>query len=160
MATAGRNKTNQNIEKYHQGPVPGIDVGFRWRFRIQLSEAGVHPPPVAGISGSEKRGCESLVLAGGYEDNVDHGFEFTYTGSGGRGILLFFQIFSAFSGPKVVIIFKIIDLSGNKRTAVQSSDQTLNRYNAAIAVSCNAELNEQDGAEVYAYILIFWKFYH
>ena len=86
MATAGRNKTNQNIEINHQGPVPGIDVGFRWRFRIQLSEAGVHPPPVAGISGSQKRGCESLVLAGGYEDDVDRGFEFTYTGSGGRGM--------------------------------------------------------------------------
>lgn len=42
---------------------------------------------------------------GGYEDDTDNGFEFTYTGSGGR------------------------DLSGNKRTADQSSDQTLTREN-------------------------------
>jgi len=26
----------------------------------------------------------SLVLSGGYEDDVDNGDEFTYTGSGGR----------------------------------------------------------------------------
>lgn len=44
-------------------------------------------------------------FTGGYEDDTDNGFEFTYTGSGGR------------------------DLSGNKRTADQSSDQTLTREN-------------------------------
>ena len=56
-------------------------------------------------------------------------------------------------------MFKIIDLSGNKRTAEQSSHQTLTRVNAAIALSCNAELNDQDGSEVYAYILKFWIFF-
>jgi len=45
------------------------------------------------------------VLSGGYEDDVDNGDEFLYTGSGGR------------------------DLSGNKRTALQSCDQELTRYN-------------------------------
>ena len=35
---------------------------------------------VAGISGSSKTGCNSLVLAGGYEDDKDSGHEFTYTG--------------------------------------------------------------------------------
>ena len=39
------------------------------------------------------------------------------------------------------------DLSGNKRTAEQSFDQTLTRSNAAIAVSCNAKFNDQEGAE-------------
>jgi hypothetical protein len=50
-------------------------------------------------SGRAEEGCQSIVLAGGYEDDTDDGFEFIYTGSGGR------------------------DLSGNKRTAEQSSDQ-------------------------------------
>jgi len=45
------------------------------------------------------------VLSGGYEDDVDNGDVFLYTGSGGR------------------------DLSGNKRTALQSCDQELTRYN-------------------------------
>ena len=45
------------------------------------------------------------MLAGGYEDDTDMGEDFTYTGSGGR------------------------DLSGNRRTAAQSSDQKLTRMN-------------------------------
>lgn len=48
------------------------------------------------------------MLSGGYEDDVDNGDEFLYTGSGGR------------------------DLSGNKRTALQSCDQQLTRYNRYI----------------------------
>ena len=45
MATAGRTKVNKNIEKGHFGPVPGVEVGQRWQYRIQLSELGVHAPP-------------------------------------------------------------------------------------------------------------------
>lgn len=71
----------------------------------QVSEAGVHRPHVAGIHGRETDGAYSLVLSGGYEDDVDNGEEFIYTGSGGR------------------------DLSGNKRVSAQSSDQTLTRMN-------------------------------
>ena len=35
---------------------------------------------VAGISGNKEKGCNSLVLAGGYKDDKDTGYEFTYTG--------------------------------------------------------------------------------
>ena len=49
--------------------------------------------------------------------------EFTYTGSGGR------------------------DLSGNKRTAEQSSDQTLTKVNAAIAKNCHAEFDDKNGGD-------------
>ena len=80
-------------------------------------------PPVAGISGTKEKGCNSLVLAGGYEDDTDDSDEFSYIGSEGR------------------------DLSGNKRTAEQSFDQTLTKSNAAIAVSCNAKFNNVEGAE-------------
>ncbi len=51
--------------------------------------------------GRAEEGCQSIVLAGGYEDDTDLGFEFFYTGCGGR------------------------DLSGNKRTAAQSFDQVI-----------------------------------
>lgn len=72
---------------------------------LQASESGVHRPPVSGIHGREGEGAFSIVLSGGYEDDVDNGDEFFYTGSGGR------------------------DLSGNKRVAEQSSDQQLTNMN-------------------------------
>ena len=68
----------------------------------------MHRPHVAGIHGRSNDGAYSLVLAGGYENDVDNGNYFTYTGSGGR------------------------DLSGNKRTAGQSSDQKLTNNNRSV----------------------------
>ena len=65
---------------------------------------------------------QSIVLSGGYEDEVDSGVPFLYTGSGGR------------------------NLSGNKRTAVQSSNQTLDRTNKAIVWSCMVQpVSDQGG---------------
>ncbi|XP_032129572.1 E3 ubiquitin-protein ligase UHRF1-like [Sapajus apella] len=105
MACVGRTKECTIVPSNHYGPIPGIPVGTMWRFRVQVSESGVHRPHVAGIHGRSNDGAYSLVLAGGYEDDVDHGNFFTYTGSGGR------------------------DLSGNKRTAEQSCDQKLTNTN-------------------------------
>ena len=69
---------------------------------VQLYHQSTPPRPhVAGIAGTATEGCPSLVLGGGYEDDVDDGDSFTYTGSGGR------------------------DLSGNKRTAPQSSGRAV-----------------------------------
>jgi len=123
FATVGRTKVCNKVDKDHFGPIPGVEVGMSWLFRIQVSEEGIHRPPVGGIAGTAKFGCQSLVLAGGYEDDVDDGEYFTYTGSGGR------------------------DLSGNKRTAEQSSDQKLEKSNAAIARNCKARFNPVDGAD-------------
>lgn len=39
-------------------------------FTPQVSESGVHRPHVAGIHGRSNDGAYSLVLAGGYEDDV------------------------------------------------------------------------------------------
>jgi len=128
FATVGRSKECKTVKSDHFGPIPGIEVGMNWMFRVQVSEEGVHRPHVAGIAGSAKTGCPSLVLSGGYEDDVDDGDEFTYTGSGGR------------------------DLSGNKRTAEQSSDQELTRTNAAIAVNCDCPLDQKNGGEA-----VDWK---
>ena len=122
MATVGRTKVCA-MKKNHFGPIPGIEVGTQWLFRMQVSEDGVHRPPVGGIAGTEKEGCQSIVISGGYEDDVDNGEEFTYTGSGGR------------------------DLSGNKRTAKQSFDQTLDKVNGAIARNCYAEFDAVKGGD-------------
>lgn len=37
---------------------------------LQVSEAGVHRPHVAGIAARENEGAFSIVLSGGYEDDV------------------------------------------------------------------------------------------
>lgn len=123
MACVGRTKECTLVPKNHYGPVPGVDVGTRWGFRSQVSEAGIHRALVAGIHGREGDGAYSLVLSGGYEDDVDNGDAFYYTGSGGR------------------------DLSGNKRVNSQSSDQQLTRMNKALAMNCNAPINAKEGAE-------------
>ncbi|XP_050448065.1 E3 ubiquitin-protein ligase UHRF1-like [Cataglyphis hispanica] len=122
MACVGRTKICSIVPSNHRGPIPGIEVGMCWIFRVQVSEVGVHRPHIAGIHGRETDCAYSIVLSGGYEDDIDNGDEFLYTGSGGR------------------------DLSGNKRTAGQSSDQTLTRMNKALAINCNAKLNAKDGA--------------
>jgi len=123
MACVGQSKKCTIVSSTYYGAIPGVEVGSLWKFRVQVSESGVHRPPVAGIHGREEDGAYSIVLSGGYEDDADDGDEFYYTGSGGR------------------------DLSGNKRTAEQSSDQLLTRMNKALAKNVNAKLNAKEGAE-------------
>lgn len=43
-------------------------------FCFQVSESGVHRPHVAGIHGRSNDGAYSLVLAGGYEDDIVSAF--------------------------------------------------------------------------------------
>ena len=69
---------------------------------------GVHRPTVAGISGSSKQGCDSIVLNGGYVDDEDYGDLIIYTGEGGQ------------------------DPSGR-----QVRDQQLTRVNLALKLSCD-----------------------
>ncbi|KYM96770.1 E3 ubiquitin-protein ligase UHRF1 [Cyphomyrmex costatus] len=122
MACVRRQKVCYMVPNNHSGPIPGVDVGTTWMFRIQVSEAGVHRPPVGGIHGRASDCAYSIVLSGGYEEDYDNGDEFLYSGSGGR------------------------DLSGNKRTNSQSKDQELTRMNLALAKNCNAPVNTKIGA--------------
>jgi putative restriction endonuclease len=88
--------------------MPG-DV-FETRWDLHLSR--IHPPPVAGISGSQKEGADSIVISGGYEDDVDEGSRIVYTGSGGN----------------------------DPNTGAQVADQKLTLKNKALAVSCDRGL--------------------
>ncbi|KII94336.1 hypothetical protein PLICRDRAFT_424512 [Plicaturopsis crispa FD-325 SS-3] len=99
------------------GAIPGIKIGTWWEKREECSADSIHAPWVAGISGGDQ-GAYSIALSGGYEDDVDMGYAFTYTGSGGR------------------------DLKGtannrkNLRTAPQSSNQSFeNSFNKALKIS-------------------------
>jgi putative restriction endonuclease len=55
-----------------------------FKSRAELSQAGVHTPRRAGISGNTREGAESIVLSGGYEGDVDEGDVIIYTGQGDR----------------------------------------------------------------------------
>jgi len=66
------------------GHVPGYPEGSLFENRAELSESRVHVPIQAGIAGSQTEGAESIVLSGGYEDDVDNGDTIVYTGHGGR----------------------------------------------------------------------------
>ncbi|KAJ1806933.1 hypothetical protein LPJ56_005015 [Coemansia sp. RSA 2599] len=123
-ACAGTTKTCTIVGKSHVGSIPGVRVGQSWRYRIHVSEAGVHRPPVGGIAGSSTSPAVSIVLSGGYPEDEDHGEWFYYTGSGGY------------------------DLSGNKRQAKQQAfDQELTRQNRSLALACAAPIDEINGAE-------------
>jgi putative restriction endonuclease len=91
------------------GHIDGYPVGSNFDSRQHLSQCGVHRPTQAGISGGADEGADSIVLSGGYEDDVDNGNEIFYTGHGGQ------------------------DRKSNTRK--QTADQKLTRQNLAIAKS-------------------------
>jgi putative restriction endonuclease len=91
------------------GHIDGYPEGSTFESRKLLSECGVHRPIEAGICGGANEGAESIVLSGGYEDDVDKGNEIIYTGHGGQ------------------------DRESNTRK--QTADQKLTRQNLAIAKS-------------------------
>ncbi|KAJ7838373.1 PUA-like domain-containing protein [Mycena olivaceomarginata] len=87
------------------GSIPGVEVGTWWESREACSTDSIHAPWVAGIAPGPQ-GAYSVALSGGYPDDVDWGYAFTYTGSGGRNLK------GTTANPM------------NLRTAPQSSDQT------------------------------------
>ena len=125
-ANAASGRIMVNVPNDHFGPIPpeadpqrgtGVQVGEWWKDRLDCRQWGAHFPHVAGIAGQSGVGAQSVVLSGGYEDDLDEGDWFLYTGSGGR------------------------DLSGNKRTSkVQSFDQTFDSMNLALRLSCEKGL--------------------
>lgn len=114
--------TEQNEKAYVKRPnsygvIKGVAVGQWWSSRLECNMAGIHRPTVAGIHPGPI-GAYSVVLSGGYDDDVDNGESFTYTGSGGRDLK------GTKTNPK------------NLRTAPQTKNQTLNLGNAALVYSC------------------------
>src|SRR5215510_8760289 len=66
------------------GDVPGAPVGAIFENRRALYDAEVHRALIAGIVGGQQTGAESIVVAGGYEDDEDYGDVIVYTGQGGN----------------------------------------------------------------------------
>lgn len=65
------------------GHIKGIEVGQIFDSRKDVAASGLHTPLVAGISGANE-GAYSIVLSGGYEDDIDELSYVLYTGQGGR----------------------------------------------------------------------------
>lgn len=72
-----------SVPRYFGTPA-GVVVGQAFASRAELSKAGVHRPPMAGISGTGFEGADSIVVSGGYPDDEDSGEYIIYTGHGGR----------------------------------------------------------------------------
>jgi putative restriction endonuclease len=94
------------------GEIPGVREGDLFADRIALSEAGVHRPRQAGISGGARSGADSIVVSGGYVDDEDYGDRIIYTGHGGN----------------------------DPNTGQQIADQELQRGNRGLAVSADEGL--------------------
>lgn len=90
------------------GHVPGFPPGSSFPDRASLSAAGVHRPNQGGICGTAARGAESVVLSGGYAEDIDLGDVVVYTGAGGQ----------------------------DRDRGIQYADQVLSDRNKSLAVSC------------------------
>src|SRR5262245_24776507 len=66
-----------------RGELPGYPLSATFRDRASLAAARVHRPLMDGICGGAD-GAESIVVSGGYVDDLDLGDEIVYTGWGGR----------------------------------------------------------------------------
>ncbi|MFI9238823.1 YDG/SRA domain-containing protein [Streptomyces sp. NPDC053079] len=65
------------------GTPPGVVEGQRFKGHAELHAAGVHRQLGRGISGTARDGVDSIVLSGGYVDDVYGESEIIYTGEGG-----------------------------------------------------------------------------
>ena len=73
-----------NKTTYHFGDLESFKVGSLFNDRANLSKARIHGPPVGGIWGKDSEGACSIVLSGGYVDDIDNLDEIIYTGDSGR----------------------------------------------------------------------------
>ena len=67
------------------GHIDGIAVGEIFEDRKHLRASGIHAPMMAGIWGAQE-GAYSIVLSGGYEDDIDELDYILYTGQGGQDV--------------------------------------------------------------------------
>jgi len=72
------------ISKLPFGHIQGTEEGQVFVSREKLGLSGIHTPPKAGIWGRQDEGSASIVLSGGYADDIDDGEYILYTGQGGR----------------------------------------------------------------------------
>ena len=67
------------------GHIKSTQIGQIFDSRKELAASGIHTPPMGGIWGNKYDGAASIVLSGGYEDDIDDLNYILYTGQGGQG---------------------------------------------------------------------------
>ncbi|KAF8380607.1 hypothetical protein HHK36_028095 [Tetracentron sinense] len=76
-----------NTGKPILGPVPGVEVGDEFHYRVELAIVGLHRPFQGGIDSVEHGGnflATSIVASGGYPgDEMDNSDVLIYSGQGG-----------------------------------------------------------------------------
>lgn len=136
------------------GTPEGVSEGDWFASHKELHRAGLHRAYGQGISGTEKTGADSIVLSGGYVDDVDHGDEIVYTGAGGRdrdtGMMVSDQtlsqtgnaalVVSQALGKKVRVIEGLKISSGKRRRAMGGY-----RYRGLYRVAEHWQTIGQDG---------------
>ncbi|KAJ8754297.1 hypothetical protein K2173_002748 [Erythroxylum novogranatense] len=76
-----------NTGKQIIGPVPGVEVGDEFQYRIELNIIGLHRQIQGGIDYVKQNGtiiATSIVASGGYDDETDESDVLTYMGQGGN----------------------------------------------------------------------------
>ncbi|GMH28830.1 hypothetical protein Nepgr_030673 [Nepenthes gracilis] len=76
-----------NTGKQILGPVPGVEVGDEFHYRVELMIIGLHRPLQSGIDYlkvGKKIIATSIVASGGYANDVDSSDVLIYTGQGGN----------------------------------------------------------------------------
>ncbi|KAL6184260.1 hypothetical protein ACLB2K_045664 [Fragaria x ananassa] len=69
------------------GAVPGVDIGDKFQYRVELNIVGLHRPIQGGIDYGNFGGkllATSIVASGGYADDVRNKNSLIYTGQGGN----------------------------------------------------------------------------
>ena len=79
-------KVKRKKKDFIFGHIEGVSVGQVFSSRKELGDAGVHAPTMSGIWGREEEGSCSIVLSGGYEDDIDRLDFILYTGQGGQDV--------------------------------------------------------------------------
>ncbi|KAI6707418.1 hypothetical protein NL676_010380 [Syzygium grande] len=78
-----------NTGKQIIGPVPGVEVGDEFQYRVELNIIGLHRQIQSGIDYVNQGGkvlATSIVSSGAYCDDLDNSDFVIYTGSGGNVI--------------------------------------------------------------------------
>ena len=76
-----------NTGKQIIGPVPGVEVGDEFQYRVELGIIGLHRPIQGGIDYVKHGGkilATSIVASGGYADDLDNSDVLIYSGQGGN----------------------------------------------------------------------------
>ncbi|CAI0418327.1 unnamed protein product [Linum tenue] len=76
-----------NVGKHIIGAVPGVEIGDKFQYRLELNVIGLHRPTQGGIDYTKHNQgiiATSIVASGGYDDNVDNSDVLEYTGQGGN----------------------------------------------------------------------------